>query len=170
METAELNSPTFLTESPNLTETLKKQLHDTILFIDGAMGTMIQKAGLEEKDYQGDAFKEHSFPLKGNNDLLSITKPDLIRDIHLAYLRAGANVIETNTFNATQVAQADYGLESEVVNLNKAGAQRAREAIELFRSENPDQPAYVAGVLGPTNRTASISPDVNDPSARNMRS
>ncbi len=151
---------------------LKSPLTDAlarrILVIDGAMGTMIQDYKLQEGDYRGDRFAEHPVDLKGNNDLLSLTRPDVVKEIHLAYLAAGADIIETNSFNATAVAQDDYQLGEIVAELNLAAAQIAREAADEQTARTPDQPRFVAGVLGPTPRTASISPDVNDPGARNI--
>ncbi len=147
---------------------LEQTLTDRILILDGAMGTMIQSYKLEEADYRGDRFQDHPCDLKGNNDLLSITQPKIIRDIHTAYLEAGADIVETNTFNSTSIAMADYQMESLVYELNKAGAQLAREAADAVSEKMPDKPRFVAGVLGPTNRTASISPDVNNPGFRNV--
>lgn len=154
--------------NPN-TESLKSlqdALKERILVLDGAMGTMIQGFKLEEKDYRGERFINHSQDLIGNNDLLSLTQPDIIKEIHLAYLDAGSDILETNTFNATRISQSDYALEDIVYELNKASAALAREAA-LERSTR-DKPRWVAGVLGPTSRTATISPDVNDPGARNI--
>ena len=147
---------------------LVESLQHRILIIDGAMGTMIQREGLEEADYRGQRFASHPADLKGNNDLLSLTQPAVIRGIHEAYLRAGADLIETNTFNATTISQADYDLEHIAYELNVASAKLAREAADAFTAEDPSRPRFVAGVVGPTNRTASISPDVNDPGARNV--
>ena len=138
------------------------------MLIDGAMGTMIQERSLVEADYRGERFLNHSLDLKGNNDLLTLTRPDVISAIHKTYLEAGADLIETNTFNATATAQADYQLESIVWELNREGARLARAAADEVTQSNPDKPRFVAGVLGPTPRTASISPDVNDPGARNI--
>ncbi len=132
------------------------------------MGTMIQRYKLEEPDYRGKRFADHHSDLKGNNDLLTLTQPQIIGDIHRAYLDAGADIVETNTFNSTTVAQADYHLEHIVYELNKAAAQLARAAADEFKTKTPDKPRFVAGVLGPTNRTASISPDVNNPGFRNI--
>jgi 5-methyltetrahydrofolate--homocysteine methyltransferase len=143
-------------------------LRQRILLIDGAMGTMIQAAGLDEPDYRGERFADHASDLRGNNDLLSLTRPALIADIHRAYLDAGADIIETNTFNSTAVAQDDYGLGYLARELNEAGARIARGVADAVTEETPDKPRFVAGVLGPTPRTASISPDVNDPGARNI--
>ncbi len=145
---------------------LKELAKKKILILDGAMGTMIQRHNLTEEDFRNDSLKDHAFDLKGNNDLLSITKPEIIREIHLEYLNAGADIIETNTFSGTTIAQADYGLEHLVYEINYHGAKRAREAVEKFSKLNPNQPKFVAGAIGPTNKTASLSPDVNDPGFR----
>ena len=142
-------------------------LKQRILILDGAMGTMIQRYELDEQAYRGEQFKDHPSDLKGNNDLLSITQPHIIREIHTAYLNAGADIIETNTFNSTSIAQADYALEHVVYDLNYQSAQLARQAADEIAEQTGKQ-RFVAGVLGPTNRTASISPDVNDPGARNV--
>ncbi|MEM0952654.1 MAG: methionine synthase [Pseudomonadota bacterium] len=147
---------------------LQNALRDRILIIDGAMGTMIQEYQLQEEDYRGERFADHPSDLKGNNDLLSITRPDIIAEIHTAYMEAGADIIETNSFNGTAVAQDDYQLGEIVEELNLAAARVAREAADAMTAKTPDRPRYVAGVLGPTPRTASISPDVNDPGARNI--
>lgn len=149
-------------------ELFKKALKERILIIDGAMGSLIQSYELEEQDYRGERFETHPSDLKGNNDLLSITRPDVIREIHRAYLDVNADVIETNTFNATAIAQDDYNLGTIVYELNLAGARLAREEADKKTLETPDKPRFVAGVLGPTPRTASLSPDVNDPAARNI--
>ncbi len=137
-----------------------------ILILDGAMGTMIQRHTLEENDFRGDRFADWHTDLKGNNDLLSLTQPDIICDIHRAYLEAGADIIETNTFNSTRVSQADYQMEAISREINVASAQLARVAADEFST--PARPRFVAGILGPTSRTASLSPDVNDPGARNI--
>ena len=137
-----------------------------ILVLDGAMGTMIQRHKLEEADFRGERFKNHPSPLKGNNDLLSITRPDIILDIHRQYLEAGADIIETNTFSATTIAQADYHLEDAVYDINYQSARIARQAADEFTRKTPDKPRFVAGAMGPTNKTASISPDVNNPGYR----
>jgi 5-methyltetrahydrofolate--homocysteine methyltransferase len=147
---------------------LERQLQNRILILDGAMGTMIQRYKLEEKDYRGTRFADYAHDLKGNNDLLTLTQPQIIRDIHSAYLDAGADILETNTFNATSVAMADYHMEDLVYELNRAGARLARDAADAAEKTDPARPRYVAGVLGPTNRTASISPDVNNPGFRNI--
>jgi len=143
-------------------------LDKRIMVLDGAMGTMIQGFDLEEADYRGAAYSNHGIDLKGNNDLLSLTKPDVIEDIHDQFLGAGADILETNTFNSTSIAQADYGLESEVYELNRQSAALARRAADKWSSLTLEKQRFVAGVLGPTNRTASISPDVNDPGFRNV--
>ncbi len=145
-------------------DALHKALEERILVLDGAMGTMIQGYRLEEQDYRGERFSDHGQDLKGNNDLLSLSQPQIIKDIHLAYLKAGSDILETNTFNATRLSQSDYALEDIVYELNKASAELAREAAEEFS----DEPKWIAGILGPTSRTATISPDVNDPGARNV--
>ena len=137
-----------------------------ILLIDGAMGTMIQQHSLEEADFRGERFADWDSEIKGNNDLLSLTQPEIILDIHRAYLQAGADIIETNTFNATTISQADYAMQSVAADINLASAQLARRAADEFSTE--DRPRFVAGILGPTSRTASLSPDVNDPGARNV--
>ncbi|MEM6774427.1 MAG: methionine synthase [Pseudomonadota bacterium] len=161
-----MNAPILPRES--LDSALAEALKTRILVIDGAMGTMIQAEGLEESDYRGERFADHPGDLKGNNDLLCLTRPRLIRSIHEAYLDAGADIIETNTFNSTAVAQGDYNLESLAEELNLAAARIAREAADAVMARDPSRRCFVAGVLGPTPRTASISPDVNDPGARNI--
>ncbi len=150
----------------NRTELFKKHLSERILFLDGAMGTMIQGYKLDEKDYRGERFANWQTDVKGNNDLLSLTQPDIIKAIHSEYFAAGADIVETNTFNSTTIAMADYEMESLVYEINFAAAKVAREAADDFSA--PEKPRFVAGVLGPTNRTASMSPDVNDPGFRNI--
>jgi 5-methyltetrahydrofolate--homocysteine methyltransferase len=146
---------------------IRSELAKRILILDGAMGTMIQRYTLEEEDFRNEKLKDHNHPLKGNNDLLSFTRPDVIKAIHTQYLEAGADIIETNTFSGTTIAQADYRLEHIVYDINYYGAKVAREAVDEFMKKNPSSPQrYVAGAIGPTNRTASISPDVNDPGYR----
>jgi 5-methyltetrahydrofolate--homocysteine methyltransferase len=145
---------------------LKEACQSRLLFIDGAMGTMIQRHQLAEEDYRGDRFATHGHDLRGNNDLLVLTRPDIIQGIHEQYLEAGADIIETNTFNGTAIAQSDYGLEAIVYELNVAAARVARAAVDTWNTKTPDRPRYVAGAIGPTNRTLSISPDVNDPAFR----
>src|SRR4030065_127839 len=149
------------------TDLLKNLLQQRILILDGAMGTMIQRYKLSEADYRGERFKDWASDLKGNNDLVTLTQPKIIRDIHAAYLDAGADILETNTFNATSIAMADYQMEALVYELNLEAAKLARGVGVVFEAKLPNKPRFVAGVLGPTNRTASISPDVNDPSCRN---
>ena len=143
-------------------------LKDRILVLDGAMGTMIQRHKLEEEDFRKGWFENHDKPLKGNNDLLSLTRPEIIKDIHRKYFEAGADIAETNTFSGTWIAQADYGLEKFVYDINFQSAKIAKEVAAEFTALNPDKPRFVAGSIGPTNRTASISPDVNDPGFRGI--
>lgn len=147
---------------PPITELLKER----ILVLDGAMGTMIQRYSLEEKDFRNEELKDHAHPLKGNNDLLVFTRPDIVKAIHAQYFDAGADIIETNTFSGTTIAQADYRLEHMVDKINYEGAKVAREVADEYTAKEPHKPRYVAGAMGPTNRTASISPDVNDPGYR----
>ncbi len=149
------------------TALLHAQLKQRILILDGAMGTMIQTYKLTEADYRGVRFAGYGSDLKGNNDLLVLTQPQIIREIHAAYLEAGADILETNTFNATSIAMADYHMEGLVYEINLAAAKLARDTADEFEARNPAKPRFVAGVLGPTNRTASISPEVNDPGFRN---
>jgi len=150
------------------TDLLKQQLAQRILFLDGGMGTMIQGYKLDEKDYRGERFAAWEVDLKGNNDLLSLTQPDIIKSIHRAYYEAGSDIVETNTFNATTIAMADYRMESLVYEINLESARLARQVADEFSEKEPEKPRFVAGVLGPTNRTASMSPDVNDPGFRNI--
>ncbi|EHD1698068.1 methionine synthase [Vibrio vulnificus] len=152
----------------NIRAQIEAQLKQRILLIDGGMGTMIQGYKLQEQDYRGERFADWHSDLKGNNDLLVLTQPQLIKEIHHAYLEAGADILETNTFNATTIAMADYDMESLSEDINFAAAKLAREAADEWTAKNPAKPRYVAGVLGPTNRTCSISPDVNDPGYRNV--
>ncbi len=152
----------------NNLELLKQQLSQRILFLDGAMGTMIQSYRLEENDYRGERFADWDSDLKGNNDLLSLTQPNIIKAIHRAYLDAGSDIIETNTFNATSIAMADYKMESLAYEINLESARQAKQAAIEVTAITPNKPRFVAGVLGPTNRTASMSPDVNDPGFRNI--
>ena len=146
---------------------LESLLQERILILDGAMGTMIQRYKLEERDYRGERFADWKNDLKGNNDLLTLTQPKIIRDIHAAYLDAGADILETNTFNSQSISMADYHMEELAHELNKEGARLARAVADEFEKKNPHKPRFVAGVLGPTNRTASLSPDVNNPGFRN---
>jgi len=147
---------------------LQQAIKDRILILDGGMGTMIQGYQLQEDDYRGERFAEYHMDIAGNNDLLSITQPHMIRDIHTAYMEAGADIIETNTFNATRVSMSDYDMEELAHELNVASTRVARQAADAMTAKNPAKPRFVAGVIGPTSRTCSISPDVNDPSARNV--
>ena len=149
--------------NPNFIKSLTSQ---RILILDGAMGTQLQRYNLSEGDFRGERFANHPKNLKGNNDILSLTRPDVVEEIHRAYLEAGADIIETNTFNATSIAQSDYGTEHLVFEINREAAQIARKAADEFTAANPDEPRFVAGSMGPTNRTASISPDVNNPAYR----
>ena len=157
---------------PDMTSDTEKRLRDAlcsqILILDGAMGTMIQQHKFGEADYRGTRFANWPSDLKGNNDLLTLSQPDVIRQIHTDYLEAGANIIETNTFNANSISMADYDMESLVPELNRESARLARECVDEMNEKDPSQPRFVAGVIGPTNRTASISPDVNDPGFRNV--
>ncbi|HYW91639.1 MAG TPA: methionine synthase [Gammaproteobacteria bacterium] len=154
--------------SPERLKTLENALESRILVLDCAMGTMIQSYELSEAEFRGEQFRGHPCDLQGNNDLLSITQPDVIRAIHAANLEAGADIIEANTFNSTSIAMADYRMEDRIHELNFAGARLARECADAWNERTPDKPRFVAGVLGPTNRTASISPDVNNPGYRNI--
>ena len=147
---------------------LEQQLAKNILLLDGAMGTMIQAYKFEEQDFRGERFADWHTDVKGNNDMLVLTQPEVIKAIHLEYLEAGADILETNTFNATTIAMADYDMEAHSAEINRVAAQIAREAADEYTKKNPDRPRFVAGVLGPTNRTCSISPDVNDPAYRNV--
>jgi 5-methyltetrahydrofolate--homocysteine methyltransferase len=153
------------------TSELTRLLCDRILILDGAMGTMIQRLKLSEADFRGApacGLHSHAHDVKGDNDLLVLTRPDAVRAIHDAYFEAGADIVETNTFNATRIAQADYGLSGRVREMNRAAAAIARASADAWSAKTPHKPRFVAGALGPTNRTASISPDVNDPGARNV--
>ncbi len=145
---------------------IEQLLQDRILFLDGAMGTMIQKHKLTEEQYRGSRFADYAYNLKGNNDLLSLTQPEIISEIHEQFLEVGADIIETNTFNSTAVSMADYHMEFLVVELNLASAKLARQAADKYTAKNPDKPRFVAGSIGPTNKTASLSPDVNNPGYR----
>ena len=148
--------------------TLSSALARRILVLDGAMGTMIQRYRLSEADFRGSRFVNHDRDLRGNNDLLVLTRPDVIGTIHRQYLDAGSDIIETNTFSSNAIAQADYGLEALAYELNLEGARLARAAADEWTARTPDRPRFVAGAMGPTNRILSISPNVNDPAFRNM--
>jgi 5-methyltetrahydrofolate--homocysteine methyltransferase len=147
---------------------LKREAKKRILILDGAMGTMIQRYKLDEAGYRGTRFKDFARDLKGNNDLLVLSQPKIISEIHNAYLEAGADIVETNTFNAQAISQSDYGLADIAHEMNVAAAKLAREAADAWTKKTPDKPRFVAGAIGPTNRTASISPDVNNPGFRNV--
>ncbi len=149
-------------------QALKAAAKERILILDGAMGTMIQRYRLDEAGYRGERFKDHGHDLKGNNDLLVLSRPKIISEIHNAYFEAGADIAETNTFNAQAISQADYGLEDIAYEMNVAAARLAREAANAWTTKTPEKPRFVAGAVGPTNRTASISPDVNNPGFRNV--
>ena len=157
-----------MTDRSSRLAALRHALAQRILILDGGMGTMIQSYRLEEADYRGDRFADWPSDVKGNNDLLLLTQPKIIAEIEKAYLDAGADILETNTFNATRVSQADYGMEAITYELNLAGARVAREVADAKTLETPNRPRFVAGVLGPTSRTCSISPDVNNPGYRNV--
>ncbi len=143
-----------------------KEIQERILVLDGAMGTMLQRYKFTEEDFRGERFKDYPIPLKGNNDLLSITQPEAVRDVHRQYFAAGADIVETNTFSGTTIAMADYQMEDLVYELNFESAKLAKEAADEFTAKEPHKPRFVAGSIGPTNRTASMSPDVNDPGYR----
>ncbi len=147
-------------------QTIEQQLQHRILIIDGAMGTMIQRYKLQENDYRGARFQDWHKDVKGNNDLLSITRPDIIEEIHSQYLEAGADIIETNTFSSTSIAQADYDMQSLAYEMNVASAQCARRAADTYTQLQPNKPRFVAGAIGPLNKTLSLSPDVNNPGYR----
>ena len=157
-----MNNTVISIEKPDIRETLKSK----ILVLDGSMGSLIQTYKLEEEDFRGERFKDHTHSLKGNNDLLALVRPDILKEIHGLYLEAGADILETNTFSGTTIAQADYALEEAVYDINFYSAKVAKEAADEYTAKNPDKPRYVAGSIGPTNRTLSISPDVNDPGYR----
>ena len=150
----------------NTFQVISNILKERILVLDGAMGTMIQRYKFTEKDYRGNRFKDYEYPLQGNNDLLSLTQPDIIREIHETYLDAGADIIETNTFSSTSVAMSDYHMENLIYELNFESAKIAATACKKYTDLNPKKPRFTAGSIGPTNKTASISPDVNDPGFR----
>ncbi|MEM1001336.1 MAG: homocysteine S-methyltransferase family protein [Bacteroidota bacterium] len=143
-----------------------KELQERILVLDGAMGTMLQQYNFTEEDFRGERFKDFSLPVKGNNDLLSITQPEAIAEVHRKYFEAGADIVETNTFSGTSIAMADYQMEDLVYEINYESARIAKEVADEFTLKNPDKPRFVAGSIGPTNKTASLSPDVNRPEFR----
>ncbi|GGI55791.1 homocysteine S-methyltransferase family protein [Winogradskyella haliclonae] len=145
---------------------IKEEIQKRILVLDGAMGTMLQRHSFTEEDFRGERFKDYPSPLQGNNDLLSITQPEAIADVHRQYFEAGADIVETNTFSGTTIAMADYNMEDLVYELNYESAKIAKTVAEEFTSQNPSKPRFVAGSIGPTNRTASLSPDVNKPEYR----
>lgn len=152
--------------STSTRDTLKAILSERIMLLDGAMGTMIQRHTLGEDDFREGHFEDHPSPLKGDNDLLAITRPDIIQSIHEAYFEVGSDFATTNSFNATTIAQADYSMEAHVYDINYQSAQCARRAADIWTAKTPEKPRFVVGALGPTNRTASLSPDVNDPGKR----
>jgi len=152
----------YLIKMPNIKEEIQKR----ILVLDGAMGTMLQQYKFTEEDFRGERFKDYPTPLKGNNDLLSITQPEAIAEVHRKYFEAGADIVETNTFSGTSIAMADYQMENLVYELNFESAKIAKQVAEEFTKQNPEKPRFVAGSIGPTNRTASLSPDVNRPEFR----
>lgn len=145
---------------------IRKEIDKRILILDGAMGSLIQQYKLGEDDFRNEQLKDHHKPLKGNNDLLALTRPDVLREIHSKYLEVGADILETNTFSGTTIAQADYALEHLVYDINYKSAKIAREVADTYTEKTPDKPRFVAGSMGPTNRLASMSPDVNDPGYR----
>ena len=147
-------------------KTISQVVSERILILDGAMGTMIQQYNLKEEDFRGERFAHIPGQLKGNNDLLCLTRPDVIQDIHRKYLEAGADIIETNTFSSTTVSMADYHVEEYVREMNLAAVKLARDLADEYTAKNPDKPRFVAGSVGPTNKTCSMSPDVNNPAYR----
>jgi 5-methyltetrahydrofolate--homocysteine methyltransferase len=149
-------------------EALKIAARERILVLDGSWGVMIQRRGLDEADFRGERFAGHALPLKGDNDLLCLTRPDIVTELHDAYFDAGADIAETNTFNATSLSQSDYGLRDAVVDINLAAAALARESADRWTAANPEKPRFVAGAIGPLSRTLSMSSDVNDPGARQV--
>ncbi len=165
---ATVRDPDSTRRQSDKTHLLNKILAHRIVVLDGAIGTMIQDHGLDEADFRGQRFADWHRDVVGNNDLLNLTQPHIIRQIHDDFLAAGADIIETNTFNSTAISQADYGMESLVFELNAEGARLARAAADAAARATPKKPRFVAGALGPTNRTASISPDVEDPGFRNV--
>jgi 5-methyltetrahydrofolate--homocysteine methyltransferase len=168
VESASTRNLSFAMNENPRTELLKRLLASRIVLLDGAMGTMIQSHKLNEADYRGTRFADFPHDLRGNNDLLTLTQPQIIRSIHEAYLEAGADIIETNTFNSNAASMADYHMQDLVYELNFAGVKLAKEAAGAIEARTPEKPRFVAGVLGPTTKTASISPDVNDPGFRGI--
>ena len=156
-------------KDPQNVKLIEERLSERILILDGAMGTMIQGFELVESDFRGARFEDHALSLRGNNDLLTLTQPDIIAGIHRNFLNAGADLVETNTFNSTSISQADYGMEHLVYELNFAAAKLARQETDRFNHKSTDKPRFVVGTLGPTNRTATLSPDVNRQDFRNIR-
>jgi 5-methyltetrahydrofolate--homocysteine methyltransferase len=149
-------------------DSLRRELERRILVLDGAMGTLMQARAGEEADYRGERFKDHPKDLKGNHEILNLTRPDVVEAAHREYLAAGADIVETNTFNGTRISQADYGTEGLAHEINVAAGRAARRAVDRWLEESPDRPRWVAGALGPTNKTASLSPDVSGPGARSV--
>ena len=147
---------------------LREQLAQRIVIIDGAIGTALQQYTLDEAAYRGDRFADHACDLKGNHDILSLTRPQVVRSVHEGYAAAGADILSTNTFSATSIAQADYGLEAQVHGINLASAMLAREVADAWSKKTPEQPRFVAGCVGPTNKTLSLSPRVEDPAFRSV--
>jgi len=160
--------PTNPTSLRDRQDRFRRQLSQRILILDGAMGTMVQGYALDEVAYRGERFADSPVDLKGNHDLLTLTRPDVIGEIHTAYLDAGADIIETNTFNANRISLADYRMEGLAYEINVAAARLARQCADAATEKSPDKPRFVAGILGPTNRTLTLSPDVNDPGFRNV--
>ena len=151
-----------------MTKTVRDYIKERILILDGAMGTMLQKISLTEEDFRGELFKNSKINLKGNNDVLCLTKPEVIKDIHKSFLEAGADIIETNTFSSTKISQKEYGLSDFVKQINEQAIKIAKEAAEEYTKKTPNKPRFVAGSIGPTNKTASISPDVENPGFRDI--
>lgn len=157
-----------MSKQSEVSQVIKSLLKERILVLDGGMGTMIQNRKLTEQAYRGERFADWHLDVKGNNDLLSLTQPEIIEEIYSDYLSAGADIIETNTFNSTTISMADYEMQSLSREINVESAKLARRIADKFTAQNPDKPRFVAGVIGPTSKTASISPDVNDPGFRNV--
>jgi 5-methyltetrahydrofolate--homocysteine methyltransferase len=157
-----------MTDRAKTNAALAAAARERILVLDGSWGVMIQREGLSEEDFRGERFANHAMPLKGDNDLLCLTRPELVASLHEAYFAAGADIAETNTFNATRISQADYGLEEAAVDINLAAARLAREAADRWTARTPDKPRFVGGAIGPLSRTLSMSSDVNDPGARQV--